>query len=309
MNQENRDLIAIDVAKSTLRVQTEQKAFDISNNPEGFVELLKQIKSLKQPFVVLEATGGYERGVMAALYSRNIPLSLINPAQARHFAKSEGLKAKNDPIDAKMLLRFAQQKKPRPTPKPEPVVEELAALLDRRSHLTEQLAREKNRLQNSSHRIHGSIKKMIAFIELQIRELETQIERLIDEDDDLKGRCETMLSVKGIGKITAWTICAYLSEITVLSRNQTVALAGLAPYDNDSATIKRKRSIQAGRAKVRSCLYMATRTAKRCNPVIQQYAQRLEQRGKPKKMVNVAAMRKILIHLHSLLKKEQVSLA
>lgn len=309
MNQENRDLIAIDVAKSSLRVQTEQKAFDISNNAGGFVELFKQIKSLKQPFVVLEATGGYERGVMAALYSRNIPLSLINPAQARHFAKSEGLKAKNDPIDAKMLLRFAQQKKPRPTPKPEPVVEELAALLDRRSHLTEQLAREKNRLQNSSHRIHGSIKKMIAFIELQIRELETQIERLIDEDDDLKGRCETMLSVKGIGKITAWTICAYLSEITVLSRNQTVALAGLAPYDNDSATIKKKRSIQAGRAKVRSCLYMAARTAKRCNPVIQEYAQRLEQRGKTKKMVNVAAMRKILIHLHSLLKKEQVSLA
>ncbi len=251
----------------------------------------------------------YERELMAVLFQNDIPVSLLNPARVRAFAHSEGLKAKTDPLDAKMLLRFALEKRPSPSLPPEPARQELAALLDRRSQLTEQIAREKNRLHKSPKNIRRSIEKMIRFIEKELKAIDARIRKLIASQQQMQQQCETMQQVSGVGETTAWTILAYLSEIDRLGRNQIVALAGVAPYNRDSGKTRGKRSIQAGRAKVRKCLYMAAQSAAVHNPVIKAYVDGLRKRGKPYKCAIVAAIRKLLIHLQSLIKNNQINLA
>lgn len=237
-------------------------------------------------------------------------MNLINPSRLRAFALSEAIKAKTDPIDAMMILRFAQQKHLRPAPPPEPVRQELAAMLDRRSHLTTQLAREKNRLQKCQKTIATSIRRMIRFVEKEIASLDAQIKLLVTKDRRLDAQAQLFQSVKGVGEVTAWTLLAYLGEMSRLQRNQLVALAGVAPFNRDSGKVSARRSISAGRSKVRKCLYMAAHTAATHNPVIKPYVAGLVARGKPYKCAIVAAMRKLLIHLHSLLKHHhQYSLA
>ncbi len=303
-------LVAVDIAKDTLQIQSPQLgSFNVGNDEAGLRQLLKRLQSLENPFVVCEATGGYERSLLNALHQRGIAVALINPSRLRAFALSEGIKAKTDPIDARMILHFAQQKQLTPTPPPDPSTRELAALLDRRSHLTEQQAREKNRLQNSSKLIAASIKRMLRCIEKELASIDAQIEKLVAADPSLAAKAKTLQSVKGVGKVTTWTILAYLNEMPHLGRNQLVALAGVAPFNRDSGKTSAKRSIFAGRAKVRRCLYMAAQTAAMHNPVIKPYVQGLIARGKPYKCAIVAAMRKLLIHLQSLLKIQQKALA
>jgi len=312
MNLKKYSLIAIDIAKDTLQVQTAKDSYSVGNNEPGLKKLLKHIARMEAPeapFVVCEATGGYERALLELLHGSAIAVSLVNPARVRAFATSEGIKAKTDSIDARVLLRFAQHKELRPTPPPKPCEQALSALLDRRSHLTEQLAREKNRLQNSPQSIHPSIKRMIRFGQQELARIEGQIREVIKENEPLRAKAKIIATVKGVGEVTTWTLLAYLSEMTHVSRNQLVALAGLAPYNRDSGKSRSKRSIQGGRAKVRKCLYMAARTAARHNPVIKPYVEGLLARDKPYKCALVAAMRKLLIHLQSLLKKHQLALA
>jgi len=259
--------------------------------------------------IIAEATGGYERPLMSMLFKYNITVALINPRLARAFAVSEGIKAKTDPIDADMLLRFAKEKSPRPTEYIGAEREELGALMDRRSQLTEHIAKEKNRLDKSPKSICGSIKKMIRLFDQELALIEARITKLIDSNEQMHAQSKLMQEVCGVGPNTAWSILAYLSEITALNRNQLVALAGLAPYNRDSGKYKGKRSIQGGRAKVRATLYMAAQTAAIHNPIIKTYVDRLRnEKGKPYKCAMTAAMRKILVHLQSLLKKQQLLL-
>ena len=299
--------VAIDVSKATLQVQDDQRAFALDNDPKGHRQLLSYLKSCKNPLVVFEASGGYERGLLQSLHKTGVPLAMVNPARVRDYARSEGVRAKTDPIDGKMILAFAKSKALRPMEAPSEACVKLAALLDRCGHLVEQLAREKNRLQNSEAFIHRSIKRMIRVLEKEIATIEEAIEKLACSDPGLKSRSETIQSVKGVGKITAWTLLAYLSEIEDLNRNRLVALAGIAPFNRDSGKFSGRRTIQGGRAKVRKCLYMAAHTAATCNPVIADYVQGLRDRGKPYKCAIVAAMRKLLIHIQSLLKKAEIS--
>jgi transposase len=303
-------LVAIDIAKETLEVlSADGKRGELQNDSAGLRRLLRLLKLLPNVLVVCEATGGYERPLLAALHQAKIAVAVLNPQRLRAFALSEGIKAKTDKIDARMILRFAQQKRLQPLPAPDPKTQELAALLDRRSHLTEQQAREKNRLQNSPKSIHRSIKRMIGVIEKELALIERQIEKLIATSASLQAGTAALQSVKGVGKVTAWTLLAYLSEMPLLTRNKAVALAGIAPYNRDSGKSSSKRSIFAGRAKVRRCLYMAAQTAAMHNPVIKPYVQGLIARGKPYKCAIVAAMRKLLVHLQSLLKIQQKALA
>jgi len=181
-------------------------------------------------------------------------------------------------------------------------------LLDRRSHLAEQLAREKNRLQNSGRCIHASIAKMIGFVEKEIKAIEKSIRKIVESDAKLEAQAQIATSVVGVGEVTAWTLLANLSEIEHLSRNKIVALTGIAPFNSDSGKTSRKRRIQEGRAKVRKCLYVATKTAAVHNSVIKEYVDGLRARGKPYKCAIVAGMRKLLIHIQSLLKKHQIIL-
>jgi transposase len=299
--------VAIDVSKSTLQVQDDRRAFAVGNDPEGHRKLLDYLKTCANPLIVFEASGGYERALFQFLHKAGMPLARVNPARVRDFARSEGVRAKTDPIDGKMILAFAKGKDLSPMEAPSEACVKLAALLDRRGHLVEQLAREKNRLQNSETFIHRSIKRMIRILEKEIAAIEEAIEKLVGSDPGFKPRSEIIRSVQGVGKITAWTLLAYLNEIEDLNRNRLVALAGVAPFNRDSGKISGKRTIQGGRAKVRKCLYMAAHTAASCNPVIAAYVQGLRDRGKPYKCAIVAAMRKLLIHIQSLMKKAQLS--
>jgi transposase len=309
MNQKEYTYIAIDVSKASLEAKTQQERFTISNDAKGYAELSERLAKMKNPMVIFEATGGYERNLMGYLFSKGIALARINPTLVRAFARSESVKAKNDRIDAQMILRFAHEKRPKPAQAPDPDRQQMADLLDRRSHLTEQLAREKNRLQMAPEITQNGIKRMIKVIGEEIALIDQEIEKLIEANAQLKWQNETIQSVKGIGAITAWSILAYLWEIDRLNRNQAVSLAGLAPFDRDSATISKKRTIQAGRAKVRKCLYMAAQSAAVHNPVIKEYVDRHRAREKPYKWLMTAAMRKLLIHIHSLLTKPDLALA
>jgi len=299
--------VAIDVAKATLQVQDDRRAFTLDNEPKGHRKLLSYLKTCENPLVVFEASGGYERGLLEFLHKAALPLAMVNPARVRDFARSEGVRAKTDPIDGKMILAFAKSKALRPMEAPSEACLKLAALLDRRSHLVEQLAREKNRLQNSETFIHRSIKRMIKILEKEILALDKAIDQLISSNPGFKSRSQIIQSVKGVGKVTAWTLLAYLSEMEELNRNRLVALAGIAPFNRDSGKFSLKRTIQGGRAKVRKCLYMAAHTAATCNPVIAAYVKGLRDRGKPYKCAIVAAMRKLLIHIQSLIKNAKLS--
>jgi transposase len=310
MNTKNTnpiDYVAIDVSKDTLQLQDERCSFAVSNDTQGHRILLKHLKRCPNPIVVFEASGGYERSLLQCLRKAQIPAVLVNPARVRDYARSEGIRAKTDAIDGKMILSFAKDKSLQAMSFPSQSVTRLAALLDRRAHLTEQQAREKNRLQNSDPLIHRSIKRMSKVLDKEIERIEKDIVKLIDSDPVMQQRCQLIQSVKGVGKVTAWTILAYLAEIEMLSRNRLVALAGVAPFNRDSGKFSGKRMIQGGRAKVRKCLYMAAHTAATHNPVIAAYVQRLLDRGKPYKCAIVAAMRKLLIHLQSIIKKAQLS--
>lgn len=247
MNHNTQNYIAIDIAKESLQIQTPNKSFEITYDDAGLKDLLTQIKQWNEPMVICEATGGYERELMQLLFKHHIAVALVNPARVRAFAQSEGIKAKTDPIDALVLMRFAQEKRPSPATPPEPAREKLAALLDRRSQLSEQIAREKNRLQKCPKSIHRSINKMMRFINKELKAIDANIRKQISSDEKMQNQSDIMQSVSGVGEITTWTILAYLSEIENTSRNQIVALAGIAPYNRDSGKTNRKRVIQGGR--------------------------------------------------------------
>jgi transposase len=310
MESQSKSYVAVDIAKKKLDVGSEnKKSFEVPNDKAGIKKLINMLRKLPGAHVVCEATGGYERLLMEMLHEATIPVSLVSAARVRDFAKSDGIKAKTDPIDTQVILRFAQNKKPRPTPAPSANQKNLAALMDRREHLTEQIKREKTRLKNSPEIIHDSIREMINIVNEHIKRIERQIQDLVATDEPMSRACEVLQNVKGIGAVTVWSIIAYLPEIHRRSRNEVVALAGLAPFNRDSGQTKLKRSIFGGRSKIRRILFLATQSAASYNEVINPYVQGLIARGKPYKCAIVAAMRKMLIHIRSLLIKHEIKFA
>ncbi|QBG46621.1 IS110 family transposase [Verrucomicrobia bacterium S94] len=299
-------LIAVDVSKESLEIQTDERSFDVPNTEKGIARLIKAARAAQLPFVVCEATGGYERLLPESMHAVDIPICRANPARIRAFAASEGIQAKTDPIDADVILKFAKSKELRPAAPVSSRRRELIALLDRRDHLKEQGAREKNRIRNSPDFIHASIKRMLNVLKKEITAIEKRIRELIKSDESLSACLSCLTAIKGVGEVSAWMIMAFLGEITMLSRNELVALAGVAPYNRDSGRFKGKRKIKGGRAKVRKALYMATRTAAMYNPVIKAYTDGLQSRGKPYKCAMVAGMRKMLIHMQSELRKAEI---
>jgi transposase len=302
-------LTAVDVSKESLEIKTDQHSFSVPNTKKGLSRLLRKVNTAENPFVICEATGGYERLLMHTMQDADIPICRANPARIRAFAKSEGVRAKTDPIDARMILKFAQEKQLRPTIPMEPERKRLAAYLDRRTHLKDEAVREKNRIQNSPEEIHAAINRMLQVLKAEIDLIEEMIRETVNSHALIAAQVECLKQIKGVGEVTAWVIIAFLGEIDKLTRNQLVALAGVAPFNRDSGIFKGKRKIIGGRAKVRTTLYMATQTAARHNPVINKYVEGLLSRGKPYKCAMVAAMRKLLIHMQSELKNLQLEVA
>jgi transposase len=309
METQKHTWVAIDIAKEELQLQDDRRGWKSRYDQPGLNRLIAGFKKRPNLWVVCEASGGYERDLVGALHAASIKVCVVSPRLVRAFAISEGIRAKTDKIDTAVMLKFAQSRNLRPTPPPSKQRMELIALMDRRSQLSDALAQEKNHLQNSSSLTHASVKKSMRFLQREIEAIETKIKTIIAADKQMHRRDELMQSISGVGEMTSWSFIAYLDELAMLKRNEAVALVGLAPFNKDSGKTKGKRHIYGGRAKVRSCLYMAAQSAARYNPVIKPYVQRLKDKGKPYKCVMVAAMRKLVIHMHSQIKNLQPELA
>ena len=303
MNHKTQDIIAVDVAKETLSVRLIDEAMEVPNSTKGFRQIAGKISRKQSTLVVCEATGGYERKMVRSLQHEGIRVHVANPATVRSYAKGKGIRVKSDPIDARILLSYASDNQLDPTRKPTESEEALVALLDRRAHLSRELTRERNRREKEAPHIKDFIDEAISFIEKQIKQIDGRIKEIAEAEEELRQQRDRLSSIKGVGELTALTVCAYLPELANITRNQAVALAGLAPFDRDSGKSNGRRFIHGGRAKIRRCLYMAAVSAARFNPVIRDYVQRLTSQGKPFKCAIVAAMRKILICMQSLLKK------
>jgi len=293
----------IDVSKDKLdlAVEGQTEIVFFTNDAAGITQLIQRMQQLHPALIVVEATGGYERAVLHAALDAALPIARVQPGRVRHFAKASGLLAKNDGIDAHLLAVYARCIQPAVTEKRSENQLELNALLVLRRQLIDARTAHTNQMQMAdSAFVKNTLAKLLRQIDGRIKQVDKKIARLIDSDDDLAGRRDPLLSVPGVGAVTAATLAAQLPELGKVDRCQICALAGLAPYDRDSGKYKGKRSIFGGRAAVRSVLYMAAITAIRCNQVIRTFAQRLQKAGKQPKVVITACMRKLLTMLNAI---------
>ena len=298
--------IGIDVSKATLDWAAAGGASgsgQVANDPAGHRALAKALQALQPAWVVLEATGGLERVAVAALAAAGLPVGVVNPRQVRDYAKGQGQLAKTDRIDAGILAQFGLGVKPPLRPLATQEERAFRELVDRYGQLVDARVAEQHRLaQAASPRVRQSIQQTLTFLKKQIKEIEGELDGLIQKSPLWKENQDLLQSCKGVGAKTVCMCQAQLPELGHVSRQTAAALVGVAPYPHDSGTVRGKRRIWGGRAAVRAVLYMATLTAVRYNPVLKAMYQRLLQRGKPKKVALVACMRKLLTILNAMLR-------
>jgi len=293
----------IDVSKEQLDVvvSPDGTAFTLPYDAAGLGQLVDRLRALGPCLIVVEATGGYERRVVAALIDAGLAVALVNPRQVRDYARGVGQLAKTDRLDAAILARFAREVQPRPLAKTPEKQRELDELIGRRRQLLELQTAESNRRETtSSTRARQSIDQVLEVLAEQLEQLNAAIAALIESDDDWRHRQQLLQSVPGVGPVTSATLLAELPELGRLNRQEIAALAGLAPFNHDSGKFRGQRSIYGGRAGVRQCLYMAALSAQRWNPALRRFAERLHKAGKKFKVVITACMRKLLILLNRL---------
>jgi transposase len=297
--------IGIDVSKSSWDVHQlpEGRSFTIRVDDGASERLREQLGSPTASLIVLEATGGMERQLVAELIDAGWSVAVVNPRQVRDFAKALGRLAKTDGIDAQTLALFAQRVQPRPTQKTPEKQRELDALVTRRRQLVSLRSMEKMRRPQAVHKTASrSIDKLIKVLDQQIAALDKAIAQLIEADDDWRGKRDLIESVPGVGPTTSATLVAELPELGRLNRQEIASLAGLAPFNHDSGKFRGQRRIRGGRGALRATLYMAALTAKRCNEKLRAFAERLHRSGKPFKVVITACMRKLLTILNTLVR-------
>ena len=299
--------IGIDVSKSTLDVHVQPEGQDLifQNNPDGIKALCKKIGKFRPKLIVLEATGGLQIPAATALGLKKQPVVVINPRQARDFARATGRLAKTDKIDAKVLAFFGQQIRPEPKPLRDEETRELSALMSRRRQLLAMLVMEKNRLPLSFGPIQDDIVKNIAWLEERLSEINTRLGVLVRQSPLWREQDHLLRSVPGVGEVLSRELLANLPELGHLSRRQIAALVGVAPMNRDSGKFRGKRRIWGGRSAVRAVLYMAVLTAIRFNPLISKFYKRLTEAGKPHKVAATASMRKLLTILNAMVRSNQ----
>lgn len=299
-------VVGIDVAKHSLDVAflPQGEPLTLAYDADGLQQLKGQLSEPGTCLIVVEATGGYQRRLVAELCDQGHRVAVVNPRQVRDFARGLGILAKTDRIDAMVLARFGQHVQPRClAPVPEKQAE-LQQLVSRRRQLVDLRTAEKNRLETiSSQSVRKSIQQVINLLNKQIQRIENELAALLESNDDWSDKSQLLQSVPGLGPVAASTLLAELPELGQLNRQEVSALAGLAPFNRDSGRFQGRRSIWGGRASVRSVLYMAALAARRSNPLIRRFAQRLEAQGKPIKLVLTACMRKLLVILNTMLKQ------
>jgi transposase len=296
--------IGIDVSKATLDwcVGAALERGQAPNTKAGRKKLVKTLAKFAPTLVVFEATGGYERSLADALEGTEIPWTLVNPRTVRDFARAAGRLAKTDKLDAEILARYAQQMRPPVRPRPDTAVRDLNALVTRRRQLIESCGAESNRLGTAAPIVQPSSRKTLRFLENELSEVESKIEKLIKSKPALAARVKLMRGVKCVGAVVASTLAAHLPELGTLNRKEIAALAGVAPFNRDSGQWRGKRTISGGRAAVRTVLWMPTMTATRHHPEIRAFYERLLANGKPKKVALTACMRKFLTILNAVVR-------
>lgn len=308
MNVYEKVYCGVDVSKKQLDIFLQEKTKSFENTVKGTEALLNYAGNVHYVF---EATGGYERLAAWLLMQAEATVSIINPARVRLYAKSMGILAKTDAIDAKMIHDYALNANPEANKMPSEKQRTLTVLVDRRQQLTDMLTAETNRLDTAGEPVlRQRIQKHIQWLRLELKEVEDEIQQTIKGDPEMRTKAERIQSIKGLGLISAVTILAHMPEIGTLSRRQVAALAGLAPYNRDSGGQSRKRHICGGRKRLRACLYMAAVCAIRHNVVMSQFYRRLvEVNHCPKKVALTAVMRKLLIAANSVIKNPEFIIA
>ena len=300
----------LDIAKASLQLHFQGKFYDLPNTAQGHAQLSKRLAAVPGVHVICEATGGYERAVVATLHTAAQRVSVLNPARVRQFARASGELAKTDPIDAAILTAFGQAFAPEPTPPRTATEIKLAALVARRAQLLELHVAERQRADSCGE---SSLQKLftawLTQMEKQIAKVEALIEVLLAEQTTLASQVQRLDEITGVGRITAVAVLAAIPELGQLNRGQAAALAGLCPYNRDSGQWAGKRCISGGRAEVRRALYMAALSASRSNHLLKPFYDRLIAAGKPGKVALTAVMRKLIVLMNHLLKHPNFSLA
>jgi len=299
--------IGIDVAKDRLdvHVRPSGEAFAVTRDGEGLSALCERLVVLGPELVVLEATGGFEMMVAAALAAARLPLAVVNPRQIRDFARSTGRLAKTDALDAAVIAHFADAVRPEPRPLPDEQAQMLGELVVRRRQIVDMMTAERNRRTRlTNRRMIKSVDRLLRALQKELSDLESDLDDTIRGTPAWRDAEDLLKSVPGVGNTTARTLIADLPELGRLDRKKIAALVGVAPLNRDSGTMRGRRTTWGGRASVRASLYMAALSASRCNPILANFYQRLLRAGKPKKLALTAVMRKLLTTLNAILRDQ-----
>jgi transposase len=302
--------VGLDIAKDQLDYcidETEEGP--CANTVEGRAKLIKRLQQIPQVRVVCEASGGYERVVVAELLQAGLEVCVVMPARVRSFAHAEGLLAKTDRIDARLLRRFGQKVQLRLAIPVDPAAATLRELLEHRRQLVTQLTEVQARLSLAGRTLSKLLQRQQTFLRKEIESVDKMIDAHIDEDPDLRSKSERLQQVKGVGPVLSATLLAYVPELGQITSPQLCALLGVAPYPKDSGKTRAPRHVRGGRSQVRSVLYMAAVTAARSNPILKNLYQRLLSAGKPPMVCLVAVMRKLTCLLNRLIQNPNFVLA
>lgn len=296
--------IGIDISKANLDVYIlpHKKYMQFENNVKGLRKLIKKIKSFPEASIVMEATGGYEDLAAQSLQNEKLKVSIVNPRLVRDFAKALGKLAKTDKIDAEVIALYAEMIKPRVNTEYNEKQRKLAKFNLRRGQIVKLLMIEKNHLEITANESKKSIERIIKVLEKELKLIEATLKEFIKNDDDYRQKNELLQSIKGVGAVVAAGILANMPELGSMDSKEVAALAGLAPFNRDSGSMRGKRTTWGGRASVRKTLYMAALVAIRYNEQIKCFYQRLCNAGKMKKVALVACMRKLIIIMNAMVK-------
>lgn len=303
----NEESVGIDASKRTLDVELwpSRERIQVVNNREGWSELIQWLSGRRIRAIGIEASGGYESGVLRALLDAGLPARRLNPYRVRCYAQALGILAKNDRIDASVIARFVHSIEQRVVERSE-AVETLAELVTVRRQFSEERTRAKNQAEHSSHSLVRSLAKArVARLEADIKQLDEAIHQAAEADENLTRKNKLMRTVPGVGPVFAYAALGLMPELGSLTNRQAASLLGVAPFDFDSGRFRGQRHIFGGRRKLRDIAYMAALVATRHNPVFKAFYERLKANGKAAKVAIVAVMRKLIATLNAMLKNNE----
>jgi transposase len=300
--------VGIDVSKDRLdvHVRPSGETFAVTRNGKGLSELLERLCGVAPRLIAVEATGGFETIVAAAIAGAHLPLAVVNPAQVRHFAQAVGKRAKTDPIDAAVIARFAEAVKPEPRELPDEAGRLLAELVSRRVQLIEMLVAERQREKRASAvRVRKSLARHIAALEKELPVIDRDIDTMVRGSPVWREKEDLLITFPGVSNKLARTFLADMPELGRLTRRRIASLGGVAPFTRQSGQWKGRSMIAGGRPLTRTAIFIAALSASRYNPVLRAFYQRLLASGKPKMVVLIAVARKILTILNAMLRDKQ----